>query len=313
MSTASLSPARKILPILLWTAIGAAAVFALFTLAVARGESVNALWLVTAAVCVYLIGYRFYALVHRAKAVAARRQSPDAGASPQRRARLCADRQICAVRPSFRGHRRRRPAGRTRARRANGLSARRAVADDRRRLRRRGAGHARPVHFDAPRRPLARRSRQDRDGRGRGVRRHVRHSRDHGHSARRARPRRHQGAGRQSLGRLHRFRDIADRGFHGRLWALSAPRPYLRDVADRLRAADRQPRAGAQCRAKRDSGAAVHLQGRDAGLHADRLWLRRLGAAGVAAAGAARLSLDLPQDRHDHLAGHRHFHRLAAI
>ena len=35
--------------------------FALYTLAVARGESVNALWLVTAAVCIYLIGYRFYA------------------------------------------------------------------------------------------------------------------------------------------------------------------------------------------------------------------------------------------------------------
>ena len=163
-------------------------------------------------------------LVHRAKAVAARRQSPDAGASPQRRARLRADRQICAVRPSFRGHRRRRPAGRTRARRANGLSARRAMADDRRRLRRRGAGHACLVHFDAPRRPLARRSRQNRDGRGRGVRRDVRHPRDHGHSARGARPRRHQGAGRQSLGRLHRFRDIADRGLHGRLWrAICAP------------------------------------------------------------------------------------------
>ena len=63
------------------------------------------------------------------------------------------------------------------------------------------------------------------------------------------------------LGRLHRFRDIADRGFHGRLWALSAPRPYLRDVADRLRAADRQPRAGAQCRAKRYSGAAFTFKG----------------------------------------------------
>ncbi len=62
MSTASLPPARKILALLLWTAIGAAAVFALFTLATARGESVNALWLVTAASCTYLIGYRFYAL-----------------------------------------------------------------------------------------------------------------------------------------------------------------------------------------------------------------------------------------------------------
>ena len=62
MSTVSLPPTRKILSILLWSTIGAAAVFALFTLADARGESVNALWLVTAAVCVYLIGYRYYAL-----------------------------------------------------------------------------------------------------------------------------------------------------------------------------------------------------------------------------------------------------------
>ena len=53
MSTASPSPSAKILSILPWTAIGAAAVFALFTLANARGESVNALWLVTAAICVY--------------------------------------------------------------------------------------------------------------------------------------------------------------------------------------------------------------------------------------------------------------------
>ena len=62
MSMVFQSPGRKVLPILLWTFIGGAAVFALFTLALARGESVNALWLVTAAVCVYLIGYRFYAL-----------------------------------------------------------------------------------------------------------------------------------------------------------------------------------------------------------------------------------------------------------
>ena len=51
----------RILSTMLWAAVGAAALFALYTLAVARGESVNALWLVTAAVCIYLIGYRFYA------------------------------------------------------------------------------------------------------------------------------------------------------------------------------------------------------------------------------------------------------------
>jgi carbon starvation protein len=51
----------RILSATLWAAVGAAALFALYTLAVARGESVNALWLVTAAICIYLIGYRFYA------------------------------------------------------------------------------------------------------------------------------------------------------------------------------------------------------------------------------------------------------------
>jgi len=54
--------AKRLLPTLAWSSVGAAALFSLFTLAVARGENVNALWLVTAASCIYLIGYRFYAL-----------------------------------------------------------------------------------------------------------------------------------------------------------------------------------------------------------------------------------------------------------
>ena len=53
---------RNAFSILLWALVAAAAVFSLYTLALARGESVNALWLVAAAICVYLIGYRFYAL-----------------------------------------------------------------------------------------------------------------------------------------------------------------------------------------------------------------------------------------------------------
>jgi carbon starvation protein len=52
---------RNLSSIILWTAVGALALFSLFTLAVARGENVNALWLVTAAICIYLIAYRFYA------------------------------------------------------------------------------------------------------------------------------------------------------------------------------------------------------------------------------------------------------------
>jgi carbon starvation protein CstA len=51
---------RKLASILLWGAIAAIGAFAFATLALKRGESVNALWLVTAALSVYFIAYRFY-------------------------------------------------------------------------------------------------------------------------------------------------------------------------------------------------------------------------------------------------------------
>ncbi|MCC3245662.1 carbon starvation protein A [Methylocystis sp. WRRC1] len=43
-----------------WAAVFALALYALYTLATVRGEPVNAMWLVTAAIGVYAIGYRFY-------------------------------------------------------------------------------------------------------------------------------------------------------------------------------------------------------------------------------------------------------------
>jgi carbon starvation protein len=46
--------------ILLWGAVTATGVAALMVLALNRGESVNAVWMVVAATCVYLIAYRFY-------------------------------------------------------------------------------------------------------------------------------------------------------------------------------------------------------------------------------------------------------------
>src|SRR5437868_14713524 len=45
---------------LLWTAVACLGAAAFAVLALARGESVNAAWLVTAAVCTYLVAYRFY-------------------------------------------------------------------------------------------------------------------------------------------------------------------------------------------------------------------------------------------------------------
>ena len=46
----------------LWSAIAAIGAFSFGVVALSRGETVNALWLVVAALCVYAIAYRFYSL-----------------------------------------------------------------------------------------------------------------------------------------------------------------------------------------------------------------------------------------------------------
>src|SRR5260370_2394606 len=58
------------LRLLLWTAIALLGTLALATLALHRGEQFNALWLVTAALCVYALGYRFYSKFIAAKVLA---------------------------------------------------------------------------------------------------------------------------------------------------------------------------------------------------------------------------------------------------
>jgi carbon starvation protein len=52
---------NKNLKTMIWVAIGLLGTFALSTIALSRGESINALWLITASVCIYAIAYRFYA------------------------------------------------------------------------------------------------------------------------------------------------------------------------------------------------------------------------------------------------------------
>lgn len=51
---------NKNLKIIVWLAVALQGAFALAGIALNRGESINALWIITAAVCVYAIGYRFY-------------------------------------------------------------------------------------------------------------------------------------------------------------------------------------------------------------------------------------------------------------
>ncbi|MFO1113416.1 MAG: carbon starvation CstA family protein, partial [Rhodospirillales bacterium] len=48
--------------LLAWLVVAVVGAFSLGTVALHRGESINAVWLVVAAVCVYLIAYRFYSL-----------------------------------------------------------------------------------------------------------------------------------------------------------------------------------------------------------------------------------------------------------
>jgi carbon starvation protein len=50
----------KVLRVLLWIAVSLLGAVALATIAFHRGEQINALWLVVAAVCTYAVGYRFY-------------------------------------------------------------------------------------------------------------------------------------------------------------------------------------------------------------------------------------------------------------
>ena len=56
------SVGRSAPQIMLWLAVAALGAVSLAVLALHRGESVNALWLVVAAICVYAIAYRFYSL-----------------------------------------------------------------------------------------------------------------------------------------------------------------------------------------------------------------------------------------------------------
>ena len=69
---------KGIIKVLLWIAIAAAGALALATIAWHRGESINAMWLVVAALCTYAVGYRFYSkfIAARVLALDAMRATP---------------------------------------------------------------------------------------------------------------------------------------------------------------------------------------------------------------------------------------------
>src|SRR5277367_2060918 len=55
---------------MIWLVVACAGALALATIALHRGEEINALWLVVAAVCAYALGYRFYSAFISAKMLA---------------------------------------------------------------------------------------------------------------------------------------------------------------------------------------------------------------------------------------------------
>src|SRR5713226_5476187 len=68
----------KTLRILIWLAVATLGALSLATIAQHRGEQINAMWLVVAAVCSYALGYRFYSKFIAAKVLAldAQRATP---------------------------------------------------------------------------------------------------------------------------------------------------------------------------------------------------------------------------------------------
>ena len=65
-----LFPMRKLLAHLAWAAVAIAAAFCLAGIALNRGEPINSIWLVLAASCTYILGFRFYAKFIAARVMA---------------------------------------------------------------------------------------------------------------------------------------------------------------------------------------------------------------------------------------------------
>jgi carbon starvation protein len=60
----------KFLGIVVWVGVALLGVLAIATIAIRRGEQINAMWLVVAAACTYAVGYRFYSKFVAAKVLA---------------------------------------------------------------------------------------------------------------------------------------------------------------------------------------------------------------------------------------------------
>ena len=76
----------KLLSNAIWFAVAVLGTLAVATIALHRGEKINALWLVVAAICVYAVGYRFYSKFIAAESAGAGRHSCYSRGAPGKRA-----------------------------------------------------------------------------------------------------------------------------------------------------------------------------------------------------------------------------------
>src|SRR3954463_16501978 len=100
-SPAGPAPGRRgsLRSVLIWTAVAAVGAVAWTVLALARGETVSALWILFAALCSYAIGYRFYARFITYKVL----RADDKRATPAERLENGGDFDVTARRVLF-GH-----------------------------------------------------------------------------------------------------------------------------------------------------------------------------------------------------------------
>ena len=210
------------LRIALWVGVALLGGLAWVMIALVRGETVNAIWFVFAAVCTYFIAYRFYSTYIEKRIT----QPDDRRATPAEYNENGQDYMPMDRRVLY-GHHFAAIAG------AGPLVGPVLAAqwgylpgttlDHRRRRPGRGrAGLPGAVLLDAPRRPLAGPDGPRRTGPRRRHGRPDRHPRHHGHHRGDPRPGRGERARREPVGRLLGRHDHPDRPVHGRLPAVLA-------------------------------------------------------------------------------------------
>src|ERR1700761_7009479 len=109
---------------LVWALVALVGAFALGGLALHRGESINAMWIVVAAGCFYAIGYRVYSAWIAARVLVLDPSRPTPAIRPSR--------PVGCVGAPLRGHRGARAIGRADAGRAIRLPARNDLDSGRR-------------------------------------------------------------------------------------------------------------------------------------------------------------------------------------